>query len=310
MTSPAAQLSVCVAIPTYRRPATLARLLDSIAGLHPVFEQASVDVVVLDNDAALSAKAVARAYAERFPFPLRYEEVPERGLASVRNHALRYARGRYHYLAMIDDDEIAEPRWLAELLRVGGASAADVVIGSVPRRLPPDAPRWIARGRFFHGPTLSDGAVLSDGETSSCLLALDAPALAELEFDRSLDLAGGEDQLFFRQVHQRGGRIVFAAESVAVEDVAQTRLRARYLLGRELRKGNSLWYCDARIHGTPAVLATRIVKGLARCSLGLVLLIPRTLGAGRTGLVASLCDVARGAGMLLGACGVKILGYR
>ena len=302
--------ALLIAIPTFRRPTALARLLESIMCQTIAGIDASVEVVVLDNDAAMSANAIVSSYFGRFPFPLAYERVPERGLSSVRNHALRYARSRFTHLAMIDDDEVADAHWLVELVRTLEERSADVVIGNVPRRLPAGAPRWFARGGFLQEPLYDDGAVLDDGATSSCLLALAAPALAGLEFDRALDLAGGEDQLFFRQVHQRGGRIVFSARSIAWEDVTPQRLRTRYLLARELRRGNSLWYCDARIYGTPVALAYRLAKGAARTVLGMLLLVPRSLVLGRAGCVRSLCDIARGIGMLLGAFRIRVQGYR
>src|ERR1700722_10407343 len=97
----AAPQRVCIAIPTFRRPMLLDRLLAGIAGLR-VPADVVVEVVVVDNDAAESARALVPPRSSGFPSPLAWEPVAEPGLSSVRNFTLSYATGRCALLAMID----------------------------------------------------------------------------------------------------------------------------------------------------------------------------------------------------------------
>ncbi|MDB4872877.1 MAG: glycosyl transferase, partial [Gemmatimonadales bacterium] len=300
---------ICVGVPTYRRPEMLAHLLDGISA-QTLGSTAHVEIAVFDNDPERSAEAVTRRAEGTLPFPVHYVPVPEPGLSMVRNAALGFALPRFDYLAMIDDDEFPEPQWLDALLRVGAELEADAVIGPVRMILPARAPRWIVQGNFFDLPMQRDRALLGEGYTGNCLLKLATIAALDLSFDRDCNLAGGEDQLFFRQLAARGGRIAFAAAAVASEAVLPERVCVRYLIGRHLRRGNSAWICDAKLRGTFAVMSIRAAKGAARIALGALVLVPRSLLRGRAGLVGSLCDIARGAGMLAGCFGIIVLAYK
>ena len=101
-------ISICVC--TYRRAERLALLLaDLCAQDTPIAE-----VVVVDNDATESARAVVEARrAAGCPFRLIYAIQPERNIALTRNRTVELASGEW--LAFIDDDERAEPGWLAAL---------------------------------------------------------------------------------------------------------------------------------------------------------------------------------------------------
>ena len=302
-------MSVCVMIPTYRRPRSLDALLRALAPQSA--NVAGAEILILDNDAAASAREIVARHASQSLVPMHYRCVQAPGLSSVRNAGLEFARGRFRFLAMIDDDELPEPQWLEQLLLASLRTRAAAVIGPVPARLPDDAPRWVRRGRFFDLPTFPDAATLADGYTGNCLIDLDAVAVRELHFDSALNMAGGEDQLFFRELIARGGRITYAARASAEELVGHDRANAAYLVRRSFRRGNTLWLCERRLHGKKSpVLLRRLAVALARISAGAALLLPRAVVRGRSGLVTSLCDVARGAGMLAGAFGVTYLEYR
>jgi succinoglycan biosynthesis protein ExoM len=299
---------VCVAIPTYCRPESLTALLQALRA-QTAWSTVAARVVVFDNDPEGSAAATIRAFGGEDLPALEYVLVPNPGLSSVRNAALLYARDQFDFLAMIDDDEVPDPAWLLELLEMQVRCSADAVVGPVPHVLPPGTPRWIANGRFFAFPEYRNGAMLDDGYSGNCLLSLRAIAAAGLTFDMACNLAGGEDQLFFRQLSARGYRIVFARHAIATETIGAERLAIGYLVRRAFRRGNSLWICDLKIHGTTRAMARRIIKGLGRIALGLACVVPRCTIRGQTGLVESYCEVAFGLGMLVGIFGVTVLEY-
>jgi succinoglycan biosynthesis protein ExoM len=300
---------VCIAIPTYRRAHLLAKLLGGIARQRLPETPPDVEVVVLDNDPEKSAEQTVAAWRTTFPFPLHYRSIPQAGLSVVRNHALRAARGRT-YLAMIDDDEVPEPQWLAELLRVGRATNADAVIGPVPPLLPRDAPRWLSQARTAEFPMRGDGALIDDGWSGNCLLRSEAILTLKLSFDGEFNFSGGEDQLFFRQLRARGGTIAYAPAARAWEFAPPERRTVGFLLRRSFRRGNSLAKCDRRVYGTAQNSALRALKGALLSARGLLGLAPATLVRGTTGLVGAGCDVAAGLGMLAGLFGVTYQAYR
>src|SRR6202012_3854881 len=96
---------IVIAIPTFKRPRSLARLLDAIAGL---MTDLDVAVLVADNDAqAQEGLELCRRIAPAYRWPLTAVIAPERGIAQVRNTLVAEALKdpAMTFLAMIDDDE-------------------------------------------------------------------------------------------------------------------------------------------------------------------------------------------------------------
>ena len=122
---------VTIAIPTFRRPKNLQRLLEAVARLDG---DADIAVLVADNDAQgqEGAKLCARL-APDYRFPLKAVIAAERGIAQVRNTLVREALADPHtaFIAMIDDDEWPVPSWITRFLSVQHATGADVVHGSI-----------------------------------------------------------------------------------------------------------------------------------------------------------------------------------
>ena len=146
----AAAPPITVVICTRERPGALARCLDSLlAQNYPSFR-----VLVVDNAPATGATAeVVRSAARRGP--VSYLKEPKAGLSFARNAAVAAAPGEI--LAWIDDDEYADPNWLAEVARaLADHPEADVVSGViVPAELETRAQLWFeqfgghSKGRGF-----------------------------------------------------------------------------------------------------------------------------------------------------------------
>jgi succinoglycan biosynthesis protein ExoM len=300
---------VCIAIPTYRREALLRALFDGLRNID-VPSDCDVHVVVFDNDAEETAASTVAAVRPTFPFPLEYVSVPEPGLASVRNRALDIALSRFHYLAMIDDDECPEKQWLCELLRIQEISDADAVIGSVPQTLPGGVAGWIRAGAFFDLPVYKDGASMTYGYSGNCLLKTSTIVRCGVRFDVRLNFAGGEDMLFFKQLYKERAKIVYAAHAVAVERVHHHRLNAAYILAMQFRRGNTLAICDRRLDGSGSVLWLRAMKSLVRIAFGLVMAVPFLLLRGQAGWITAIGTAFHGAGALSGLMGYIFLGYK
>jgi len=300
--------SICVAVPTFRRAQQLRELLDGLALqlVRPV--EAVVEVVVLDNDPSGSAQPVVEEARATFPFSLYYEHVEQAGLAMVRNRALAFAVGRFDYLAMIDDDEVPERQWIDALLRVARRTGCEAVVGPVFPIVPSDAPQWITELRAQETPLHRDGAVIREGWSCNALVSMRAVAELGLTFEPALNFAGGEDQLFFRQLRAAGAAIAFAADARVHESLSADRLTLRFNIGRAFRRGNSLSFCERRLDHTARTPVIRAAKAIAVVGLGL-LRMPRTLGRDETAMVRNACEVARGFGMLAGLVGRMYQAY-
>lgn len=155
---------ITVVVCTRERPDGLARSLDSVlAQRYPRFR-----VLVVDN--APVSDGTVRVVAEAGASPagrgrVDYVREPRPGLSHARNRALRAAAGEI--IAWLDDDEIADPHWLAEVARAfADHPDADVVTGAiVPAELSTDAQLWFeqygghSKGRGFTPDVFSPATV-------------------------------------------------------------------------------------------------------------------------------------------------------
>ncbi len=302
-------MKVAVCVVTYLRPQGLERLLRALDGLR--FDRGGapeLEVVVVDNDPEGSAAAVCREEAPGLRWPLRYEHEPRRGVSSARNRAVDAARGA-GFIAFIDDDEVPEPTWLEELLRVQAAYDADVVSGPVVQRFEGEVPEWVERGRFFDVRRLPTGAVREDPGAGNVLIRTAVLAGMEAPFDERFSLTGGEDTHLFLRLARAGCRMVWADDALAYEWTPPARTRAGWILRRVYRTANTWSACERELRPEPRALALRVAKGVARIAYGLALL-PVSPVFGRHMVVRSLWYVCFGAGNLTGLTGLRYQEYR
>ncbi|GIE94841.1 glycosyltransferase [Paractinoplanes rishiriensis] len=218
---------ITVVLCTRERPGALARCLDSLlAQQYPKFR-----VLVVDNAPETNSTAeVVRAAARRGP--VEYLKEPKAGLSFARNTAVKAAPGEI--LAWIDDDEVADPFWLAEVARaLDEHPDADVISGViVPAELETRAQLWFeqfgghSKGRGFTPAAFSPATA----HIQSPLYPLPPfgtganmtfrPGVIERigMFDTALGAGtpamGSEDTLAFTQVLVAGGKIVYQPTAV------------------------------------------------------------------------------------------------
>jgi succinoglycan biosynthesis protein ExoM len=228
--------TVSIIIPTQRRPASLARALGSALAQTGV-EPGRLDLVVVDNDAAPSARELVAAAAAAAPFPVHYVHEPQSGVANARNAAAAACSGAF--IAFLDDDEEAPPGWLAALLDVQSRFDADVVFGPVRGRAPATVVGHRDYLERFFSREDKAGAGLIDryygcGDSLIRRAALPDP---RQPFSASRNQIGGEDDLLFGAMRQRGARFAWAPDAWVWEDPAPDRLSLRYALLRAFAYG-------------------------------------------------------------------------
>jgi len=225
-------ISVCIA--TYRRPDRLAALLEDLTRQH----RKPDELIVVDNDAGESARPVVeRRIASGAPFPIRYAVQPIKNISLTRNRTVALASGEW--IAFVDDDERAPETWLQQLLDAAERFGADGVLGPVDPIVPPAAPAWIRRGRFYEFPRFPTGTVVPRHRLRFGNVLVRGAGLRQVPgpFDPAFGLTGGEDGDLLSRLVERGARIVWCDEAVVHEPVESARLSLRWLLGRALSGG-------------------------------------------------------------------------
>jgi len=288
-------LSVCVC--THKRPQMLARLLDGLASQHTdgLF---SYSIVVADNDALESGRAVADAFAASSGIPVTYGVEPRQNIALTRNKAIEMAHG--DYIVFIDDDEFPTPKWLLTLYTTCGKYNVDGVLGPVKPHFDERPPAWVVAGKFYDRPSYPTGLVIDwrKGRTGNVLLKRRVFDGETAPFHP--EFLTGEDQDFFRRMIERGHVFIWCHEALAYEVVPPIRWKRTFMLRRALLRG-----AVSLVH--PTVGASAVVKSIvAAPAYTLALPFAAVLGQGQfmTCLVR-LCDHL---GRLLAAVGIHPIG--
>lgn len=225
---------ILIGIATHKRHGLLLQCLRSLEALTDI---PAVEVFVADNDPVNHEGFDLVEAIKEYRFPISAEVVAEPGISAVRNAILRKASDSgCHYLAMIDDDETAEPQWLSSLLEMAKEVQADVVGGPVFPSFFGPVSKAIRNGFWIND--CPSGVCEPIYGTGNCLIS--TRFLYETDwpgFDPEYGLTGGGDREWFTRLAYLGAGFAWSAEAVCHETIPPERRTTRWLLRRQFRIG-------------------------------------------------------------------------
>ena len=233
-------VDVTVAIPSFRRPKGLERLLRALAQLET---DAHVSVLVADNDAeGREALQLCESLRVTYRWPLTCIVAEHRGISQARNalveHVLAFSNAEF--VAMLDDDEWPDPHWLDAFLRVQDLTKADALHGAVLREFESTPGRWASECHGIAAMRERSGVIPMIDSTSNVLMRRACfEGLTKPCFDPAFALTGGEDRDFFERLRRQGKRFAWADEAIAYAWVPASRATFSWVLQRAYRTGNS-----------------------------------------------------------------------
>ncbi len=266
-------LDVCIC--TYRR----ASIEDT---LRSIKQQAlphgwRTRVVIADNDATPRRQDELERLSEALMLDMLYIHAPERNISRARNACLAHARSRW--IALIDDDEVARPDWLARLLDARGP--AHCVFGVAKAIYDRATPGWMVKGDF-HSHTISAREAQSNGST--CNVMLDRKFIEDngLRFREDLGRVGGEDTMFFNDMARCGAVFHFVPEAIVEEQVVPARATIRWLALRRYRSGQIHFLLLRRENRHRLIIAAGALAKVVYCGLAALLSFNKVDRAART----------------------------
>ena len=258
-------VDLCVA--TFKRPALLGQLLESIARMSPV-DNVSVRLIIIDNDVEQTGFPAVQQFQREYSVPVLYEVEPQRGISFARNRAISLVTGEF--FGFLDDDEWVCEGWLRSAFETITIYDFDAVFGPVISRLPPEAPAWATKHPSFLRPRHETGKRVSIGATGNVLLRTRALGHPRILFCNDYALTGGGDTEFFSRMCSNGKSLGWCDEAEVYEEVPLQRLRLRWVFSRAYRSGQC--YCRIFILGTNfRVRAFRFSKKMMQFGGGLIL---------------------------------------
>ncbi len=227
--------NICVCICTYKRPKQLDNLLWKLE------EQETqgffaYSIVIVDNDRSESARPTVESHAGRADIAISYHVEPRQNIALARNKAIEYSKG--DFIALIDDDELPDSRWLQKMYIAVNRYWAAGVLGPVLPHFEKEPPKWVLKGRFFDRPAHISGQVLGweNTRTGNAILKRaifeEDPIWFRPEYG-----SGGEDRDFFRRKIEQGHVFVWCNKAPVFETVPPERWENTILIKRALLRG-------------------------------------------------------------------------
>src|SRR5690606_5437645 len=122
------QRRLCISVVTRNRPKMLCDLFFSLAQMTRP-EGLQTSFVVVENNLHRSLEEEITQFHALMPEDeIDYLLEPQIGISAARNCALNYAvDSGFDYLVFVDDDEIVDPMWLVNLLKVRDELELDIV---------------------------------------------------------------------------------------------------------------------------------------------------------------------------------------
>ncbi len=244
--TPAGEPPITVVVCTYNRSDLLKSCLDALVDQKT--DAHSFEVVIVDNRSVDDTQEVIRKYTSGNPVFRAVIEMNQ-GISHARNRGFREARGEY--VAYIDDDAIADGRWIAVMLdfirrhpdaAAFGGPCYDYVDGGFPEWYPPEFRKFELDASG--GP---ERPIQPPGEMfGGCNMVVRKELLRELGgFDTFVGHRGdkasyGEDTEMLMRIHLKGREIFYARDMKVKHFIPRHKLHMRQLLRSDYLKGRSI----------------------------------------------------------------------
>ena len=300
---------VAIGVTTFERPKLLRRALEAIAALEC---KADIEVFVADNGFE-KQEGVTVAHEMRdagFPFPIAAFAVTGRGFSYPRNALISRAfeEGDFEGLAIVDDDQRPEPKWLHALIEMQVALQADIVAPVVVPEFEGQAPVWARTSKIYFRDASANGMVAQLSGDGGILLARRVAGLvAKPWYKHALGLTGGADSDLFLRLQENGARFARARDSIIHEFYPESRQRLSWALKRAYRNGNSAVLIDLQNRSKSQVILRGAPKMIAALVGGPILAVFSIWSPGLA--VDMLCKSARACGKISALLGSRYQEY-
>jgi glycosyltransferase involved in cell wall biosynthesis len=223
-------VDITIVVTTFNRAPMLRNALESLVQLD-TGGKFSYNILVVDDGSTDQTAAVLQGVSQTAagaPVTSIYQK--NLGPYIARNRGAEMARG--NWLAFFDDDQWAEPGWLAELYRTAQEQRADCVGGAVLLDLPESGPLELgARTRRLMseklpGQKIRDSAVKNYIGTGNVLIRrslFKRVGAFDSNFRRDCDTD------FFWRVEKGGFRLAYAPNAAIHHVIPESRLQPSYL---------------------------------------------------------------------------------
>ena len=249
--------TISVIIPTYNRSDLLATCLRSLE--NQTLGNDRFEVLVINDGSSDDTIKILEAFSRSTSLHFRYLSQENRGPGAARNRGATHATAEW--VAFTDDDCIAEPEWLEELVNVIPADEQCAGGGGrTVRHRDGVVPEFIDHIGALNPQNLGHDIWF----VITCNAFFRRAYLLEVGgFDERLTWAGGEEPLLCQQLEERGFYFVESNSAVVRHRHPET-IRGLYRMFRRYGRGHAFQYQSGQflVHHAIPIFLYRNVKDL------------------------------------------------
>jgi succinoglycan biosynthesis protein ExoM len=225
-------ISICIA--TYKRAGLLQKLLGSIIK-QELPKNHYLEVIIVDNDINESARTVVSNFKNTQEIQFYYYSQPIKNISLTRNLGIKNATGEY--ICMIDDDEVADEKWISTLYDCLIKYDADGVFGYVTPYFEGGISETMMKREIYFSKMNETGTKALFKFAGNVMLKSSTIKNEGILFDPSYGLTGGEDSHLFEKLQKLDYKFINCREAVSYEYISKERTTRNFLFNRALRGG-------------------------------------------------------------------------
>ena len=239
---------VSVTICSYNRADWLREAIESLLLLDD--QGFSYEILVIDNASTDHTAKTVTELLEQHPERIRYVVESQPGVSFARNRGVEEAAG--HWIAFFDDDELADPGWLLQLLKAAQEHSVKCVGGAVKLRFDPGKERELHRWvRVTLGCTEGMEGQMYDGKrvptTGNMLIHKDV--FEAIGLFRTDLVEGGEDTDLYHRMRKAGFDAYYSPAAITHHQIPPFRIEPKYLRSTSNRMGSHIARREYEKHG-------------------------------------------------------------
>ena len=234
-----AKPDISVIVCTYNRADWLRVAIESLTKLETGGH--TYEVLVVDNASSDNTPEVVNQAAKNAACTIRYVREEQPGVSFARNRGLQESEATW--IAFFDDDEIAEPDWLLQLLKAAKDHNVKIVGGGVRLKLDEGSDRklrpWV---RVMLGCTETMTAQMYDGKrvpTTGNML-IHTEIFEKIGMFRTDLVEGGEDTDVYHRARAEGYEAYHAPQALTHHQIPPFRIEPKYLCSTSMRMGSHI----------------------------------------------------------------------
>lgn len=244
------EMDVSIIFATYKRGETLSRTLESFTSLKT--DAINYEIIVVDNACETTAKTLVDSYSERLP--IQYLQEPMSGKNSALITGIKASTG--NILIFTDDDIIAQPDWLYEMMAgiarhsdchlFGGKILPDYPKGYEKLTKNIDLTHWFIPTAFVIADWEQGEGAIQAGRIWGPNMAVKRVVFESgLSFNPNIgpngkDYIMGSETEFLQRASAVGYRASYLPKAVVLHQIRTEQLSFGWFMGRAFRAGKGL----------------------------------------------------------------------